>query len=220
MAISGQRCERIAALLNYFVSELFSYEPFVPDAPSQPDNTRTDSRIEQDVLRSLRRIIQAVDLYSRKLASQHGLTGPQLVCLREIRNQGPINPGLLARSVSLTPPTVSGILDRLEARGLLTRQRRNRDKRQVLVQLTEEGKRVVAQTPPPLQELFTQRLIALPPAQRRAIADALHRVVELMEAEDIDAAPLLARGAANPDVVDIPIDAGGPGSRRRHAAGE
>jgi DNA-binding MarR family transcriptional regulator len=189
----------------------------VPDAPSRSESEPPDSRVEQDVLRSLRRIIQAVDLYSRKLASQHGLTGPQLVCLREIRRQGPLNPGLLARSVSLTPPTVSGILDRLEARGLLTRHRRHRDKRQVLVQLTEAGQRVVGQTPPPLQELFTQRLGALPPKRRRVIADVLHQVVELMEAEDIDAAPLLARGEANPHVVDMPIE---PGSRRRQAAGE
>lgn len=220
MAIPGQRCERIAALLNYFASELFSYEAFVPDAPPRSDKPQPDASIEQDVLRSLRRIIQAVDLYSRKLASQHGLTGPQLVCLREVRNRGPINPGQLARSVSLTPPTVSGILDRLEARGLLTRQRRNRDKRQVLVQLTEEGRLVVAQTPPPLQELFTQRLAALAPARQRVIADALHQVVELMEAENIDAAPLLARGEANPHVVDMPIEPGAQRSRRRHAAGE
>lgn len=187
---------------------------------SAPEN-QSDGQIEQDVLRSLRRIIQAVDLYSRKLASQHGLTGPQLVCLREIRRHGPMNPGFLARSVSLTPPTVSGILDRLEARGLLTRQRRNRDKRQVLVRLTEEGERVLGQTPLPLQELFTRRLGALPEGRRMAIAKALQQVVELMEAEDIDAAPLLARGEANPDVFDLPpVDEDRPGGRRRRAAGE
>ena len=192
------------------------------DTPTgTPPENPTDGRIEQDVLRSLRRIIQAVDLYSRKLASQHGLTGPQLVCLREIRRQGPMNPGFLARSVSLTPPTVSGILDRLEARGLLTRQRRNRDKRQVLVQLTAEGERVLDQTPLPLQELFTRRLGELPEGQRRTIAKALHQVVELMEAEDIDAAPLLARGEANPDVLDMPpLDKDRSGGRRRRAAGE
>lgn len=173
------------------------------------------------MLRSLRRIIQAVDLYSRKLASQHGLTGPQLVCLREIRRQGPVNPGFLARSVSLTPPTVSGILDRLEVRGLLTRQRRSRDKRQVLVRLTDEGERVLGQTPLPLQELFTRRLSALPEDRRETIARALRQVVELMEAEDIDAAPLLARGEANPDVLDMPaVGPDEPGGRRRRAAGE
>lgn len=192
----------------------------MPDAPPRSEKGRSDSRVEQDVLRSLRRIIQAVDLYSRKLASQHGLTGPQLVCLREVRGQGPMNPGQLANSVSLTPSTVSGILDRLEARGLVIRQRRHRDRRQVLVHLTEAGERVVAQTPPPLQELFTQRLGALPPERRRVIADAVHQVVELMEAENIEAAPLLARGEANPQVVDMPIEPDPAGGRRRRAAGE
>lgn len=171
------------------------------------------------MLRSLRRIIQAVDLYSRKLVSQHGLTGPQLVCLREIRRQGPINPGSLARSVSLTPPTVSGILDRLEARGLLTRQRRSRDKRQVLVQLTTEGERVLELAPLPLQELFTRRLGELPAGRRAGIARALRQVVELMEAEDIDAAPLLARGAANPALLEAPGDVDEEPEKRHREVG-
>lgn len=163
-----------------------------------------DGELDRDVLRSLRRIIQAVDLYSRRLASQHGLTGPQIVCLREVQRNGPMNPGYLARRVSLSPPTVSGILDRLEARGLLTRERRSEDKRQVLVQLTRQGRALLSQTPPSLQELFTRRLNDLPESRRSAIAEALRHVVELMEAEDIDAAPLLARGAANPALLDMP----------------
>lgn len=173
--------------------------------------------MDQDVLRSLRRIIQAVDLYSRRLAGQHGLTGPQVVCLREIEREGPMNPGLLARKVSLTPPTVTGILDRLEIRKLLTRQRRHRDKRQVLVQLTPEGRELLSRTPPSLQELLTRRLRKLPRRRQEQIAGALREVVAMMEAEDIDAAPLLARGAANPDVLETPYAAGEGGDRHREA---
>lgn len=178
-----------------------------------------DKQIDRDVLRSIRKIIQAVDIYSRRLASQHGLTGPQVVCLREIQREGPMNPGTLARAVSLTPPTVSGILDRLEVRGLLTRQRRNRDKRQVLVQLTPEGEELLARTPPPLQELFTQRFRELPSRRQKEIAAALRDVVALMAAEDIEAAPLLAPGAANPAVLELPYQTTDKDEGRHREAG-
>lgn len=183
-----------------------------PGSPGQEE-------LEREVLRSLRRIIQAVDLHGRRLSARHGLTGPQNICLREIQRCGPLNPGELARSVALKPPTVSGILDRLEARGLVTRRRRDDDKRQVRVKLTPAGEAVLAQTPPPLQELFTERLAALPADRRRSIADALQNVVELLEAEGIEAAPLLARGSANPAVSDFPAEPTEPGHRRRTRTG-
>lgn len=150
----------------------------------------------RDILRSLRRILRTVDLHGRRLAQHHGLTGPQLVCLREIHRSGPLNPGQLARSVALSPATITGILDRLEGHGLVARRRRNRDKRQVLVQLTDRGAELLGQVAPPLQERFEERLEALAPAERQRIAAALEQVVALMDAEDLDAAPLLDSGAA------------------------
>jgi len=172
-----------------------------------------------DVLRSLRRILRAVERHGRRLAQQHALTGPQFICLREIQRSGPMNPGQLARAVSLGPPTVSGILDRLEARGLVSRRRRHRDKRQVLVQLTADGLELLARSGPPLQERFVERLEALPEARRHELAVALHEIVSLMEAEDIDAAPLLASGAANSTESGGAQGTPGEGAARRPASG-
>lgn len=166
-------------------------KPTENPTPAQPE---TESA--REILRALRRILRAVDLHGRRLAQHHGLTGPQLICLREIRRNGPLNPGQLARSISLSPATVTGILDRLEGRALVSRRRRNRDKRQVLVQLTDPGAELLSQVAPPLQERFVERLAELEPADRERIADSLEQVVALMDAEEIDAAPLLASGAA------------------------
>lgn len=152
---------------------------------------------DQEVLRSLRRIFHAVDRHSRRLARVHGLTDSQALCLNAIHRAGEVNTGQLARTISLSPPTVTGILDRLERRGLVQRSRSARDKRQVVLCLTDAGRGLLASSPPPLQERFTRRLAALPPARQRQIARSLHEVVKMMEAEDIDAAPLLARGEPN-----------------------
>lgn len=160
-----------------------------------------EEKPDQAVLRSLRRIFHAVDRHSR-VARQHGLTEPQAICLNAVKRAGEVNPGQLARSVSLSPPTVTGILDRLERRDLVKRERIARDKRQVTVRLTAAGEKLLEQSPPSLQEQFKKRLSALPDIRQRRIADALEEVVRLMEAQDIDAAPLLARGAANPAHAD------------------
>ena len=165
----------------------------------------SDEELARTVLRSLRRILQAVDFHGRRLKAHHGLTGAQIICLREIQRGESLNPGQLARHVGLKPPTVTGIIDRLEARGLVTRRRRNSDKRQVRVELTATGKDVVDEAPAPLQETFVERLGALSRERREAIAGHLDEVVALLEAEDIEAAPLLAQGSANPAVNDLPV---------------
>lgn len=170
-----------------------------------PDAPYPGARYEEEVLRSLRRIFHAVDRHSRRLARIHGLTEPQAICLNAVNRAGELNPGQLARTVSLSPPTVTGILDRLERRALIRRERTARDKRQVVVRLTDEGRSLLANSPPPLQERFTRRLTEMPVSRQRKIAASLNDVVRMMEAEDIEAAPLLARGAANPAHADIPV---------------
>lgn len=165
-------------------------------SPQQQPTNHPETEGAREILRALRRILRVVDLHGRRLAQQHGLSGPQLLCLREIRRNGPLNPGQLARSVSLSPATITGILDRLEGRALVSRRRRNRDKRQVLVELTDQGAALLGQVAPPLQERFVERLAELDPADRERIAASLEQVVTLMDAEDLDAAPLLASGAA------------------------
>lgn len=175
-------------------------------ADAGPSTVIGEDKAARSVLRSLRRIIQAVDLHGRRLKARYGLTGPQIICLREIQRGGSLNPGQLARNVGLKPPTVTGIIDRLETRGLITRRRRNTDKRQVRIELTETGTAVVDEAPAPLQEEFVERFAGLPEERREAIAGHLDEVVALLEAEGIEAAPLLARGSANPAVNDLPVE--------------
>lgn len=145
-------------------------------------------------LRSLRRIARALALSSRDLARQHDLTAPQLMCLRLLREAGPMPAGALANALSLSPQTVTGLMNRLELRGLVTRTHSRTDRRQVLVGLSERGRETVLATAPTLQDRFVARLNALAAAKRRALRQALENVVTLLEADALDAAPLLAPG--------------------------
>ena len=136
-----------------------------------------------DIFMDLRRIMRAMDVYSRQLSDSHGLTGPQMLCLREISQQGSLTTGTLALAVALSPATLTGILDRLEMRGLVSRERRPEDKRRVVVSLTAHGRQMSQELPSPIQERFGSKLLALPAEEQAAIRHALGTVARMMEAD-------------------------------------
>lgn len=160
------------------------------DSSQMPNGNRLDLR----VLRALRRIIQAVDIHSRKLVGLHDITSPQLVTLLCVAQDGPLSPSAIAERVHLSSGTVVGILNRLETKGLVRRDRDTRDRRLVHVSVTDAGRSLAATAPSPLQDDFAEALQRLPELEQIAIALSLERVVDLMEARDIDAAPLLETG--------------------------
>lgn len=161
------------------------------------------SRYEESILRSLRRLTRAIDLHSKRLARHYELTGPQLICLREVLRQEIATPTAIARAVSLSQGTVTGILDRLERTGLITRVRSTSDKRRILVELTERGRELVAAAPSPLHEQFSGRLSALHEGEQAMIDWVLTRVVTLLEADAVDAAPMLMTGPADAEAEEV-----------------
>ncbi len=175
-----------------FQQTLAELHPQVSEVEKHGENAGV--RYDLRVFQSLRRIIRAVDLHSRRLLTQHQITGPQLVCLLSISETPEITPSLLARHVHLSPSTVIGILDRLEAKGLVARRRASRDRRLVRVSLTTEGLALVANAPSPLQDTLAEAMSELPESELTTIAESLDRIVELMEVRHIDAAPMLETG--------------------------
>ena len=152
------------------------------------------NRFDLHILRSLRRIIRAVDIYSGKLKSKYQITGPQLVCLLAIVENEPLTATKIANHVHLSPSTVVGILDRLEKKGLIERVRDQKDRRQVNVAATENGVQLANHAPSPLQDGLARALGKLSELEQATIALSLRRVVDLMEADDIEAAPILEAG--------------------------
>ena len=152
----------------------------------------SDRAVSDDVMIALRKIIQAIDVNSKKLVKRVGLTGPQLVILQEISSFGEVTAGEIARAVSLSQATVTGILERMEKRGLLARQRSDRDKRRIMVRITESGKQILLDAPPLMQEAFVERFSSLQTWEQTMILSSLQRLVAIMDAKAIQAAPLLA----------------------------
>lgn len=102
--------------------------------------------------------------------------------------------GALACEMLLGQATITGVLDRLEKRNLVKRRRDQSDRRKVSIHLTPAGLNAVNEAPLQLHERFASRLEALNPEERNEIDRVLAKVVDMMEAQEMEAAPMIASG--------------------------
>ena len=143
------------------------------------------------ILKSLRRIIRAVDIHSKKLNKDYNVTTPQMICLYVIAQSSGITQLELAREVDLGASTVTGVLDRLEAKGLVTRTRQVPDRRKVLVTITECGLELTKSAPALLQTQLMESLLKHSELEQATIALSLERIVKMMDVEHLDSSPNL-----------------------------
>jgi DNA-binding MarR family transcriptional regulator len=153
-----------------------------------------NTKLPDHVLMALRRIIRATDLHSKKLGKKTGLTTPQLVIIQAVGELKDPTVSDIAKAVSLSLATVTTILNRLERNGIVNRARSSVDRRRVIVTLTEEGQDLQHSAPKPLQDSFVDRFTRLESWEQHLIVASLERVATMMDADDLDAAPLLASG--------------------------
>ncbi len=166
---------------------------------SRAENQLTGDSITDKVLISIRQIIQAIDLHSRELVRKFGLTVPQLVILQTISREKAMTVGAIAKEVSLSQATVTGILERLHKRGLLIRTRSETDRRRVVIEPTEKCAQVLDKAPPLMQEIFVKQFGELEQWEKMMILSSLQRIVSLMDVKtpgvvDENISPYLTTG--------------------------
>ena len=153
-----------------------------------------DSEISLLTLRALRRVLRATEIGSRQLAATTGLTPSQLLVMREIDVRVSVTPSAVAQALQFSQATITAIVDRLVSLGFVQRQRGERDKRQIYLTLLPEGITALAGAPDPLQMRFIERFDTLATWEQAMILAAAEKLAVLMDAETIDAAPLLDSG--------------------------
>ena len=153
-----------------------------------------------EILVALRRLMRAADIHSQKLVRKAGLTTPQLLVMQAIEKEGNPSTSTLARHIVVSQATVPRIIDRLESAGFVKREKSSSDKRVVNVSLTEAGKAKVEAAPEPLQSEFLREFRKLDRWEQHMLKASLLRIAKMMDAEGIDAAPILQVG----DIVESP----------------
>ena len=140
-----------------------------------------------EIVQGLRRIVKALQVYSQDVRNAYGLTGPQLWALKTLQTRGPMSAGRLAAALAVHQSSVSILVDRLEKRGLVRRNRRQDDHRVVQMELTKRGATLAADAPEAAQGRLLHALEAMPPGRVRSIRRAIDRLVQAMEATDVNA---------------------------------
>ena len=138
-----------------------------------------------NVLVAIRRITRAIDLHSKDLVRNYGITGPQLLLMQNLSENGSSAAGDIARRIHLSNATVTEIINRLEKRVFVERKRNNQDKRQVYVTLTPLGEEVLKHAPSPLQERFVNQFVKLEEWEQNTLLSSLQRIASMMEAKEI-----------------------------------
>jgi len=147
-----------------------------------------------NLLTSLRRVIRAIEMHSKRLSKTASVTGPQLRLMQLMDHHPHTTISELSKQMSLSQATVTTIMDRLEKRGLIARIRSQQDRRKVYPQLTEAGRQILVKTPTALQDNFVLRFNELKDWEQNMLIASIQRVAELMDARDLDAAPYLDLG--------------------------
>lgn len=144
-----------------------------------------------EALIALRRILRAADNHAKILGKSTNLTTSQLLVLQAIGESGELTVGEIAGEVKLAQASVTALVDRLQAMGLVCRIRGDSDKRKVFVRPTDAGRDLLERAPTALHDRFSDRFRQLEPWEQTLIVSVLQRVSSMMDAGDIDAAPLL-----------------------------
>ncbi|MGZ5027372.1 MAG: MarR family winged helix-turn-helix transcriptional regulator, partial [Methylobacter sp.] len=143
-------------------------------------NEKNALEIQEHVLLQLRRIARSLDEYSKQL-QKSGLTSSQLAVLRTLATHGPMPANHLSRAVELSQGTVTSVLDRLVGKSLIQRNRRESDKRQVWITLTEMGLEVFQDAPSPLHLGFLDSFTQLQDWEQTMILSSLQRLAGMMD---------------------------------------
>ena len=153
----------------------------------------------ESALRGIRRLLRVAELGGKKLATVTGLTPSQLIVLQEVARHGETTAGSIATAVRFSHATVTNLVDRLQHQGLLARRRGEQDRRQVWVAITDKGRAALTAAPDMLQNQFRSRFEELPDWEQAMIVAMLERLTGLLNADQLDAAPVIDSG-----VIDRP----------------
>lgn len=146
-----------------------------------------------EILIDIRKIVRSINLESKRIQKDFGISIPQLLCLNYLSTQDDYQGThkQLTSYLNLNSSTVSGIVNRLEQKGYVARLPKKGDKRVTYISLTSAGYRVLEKTPDLLHEKLAAKLTRLPSDDLQNIRDSLHKLVNVLGLQDVDASPLL-----------------------------
>ncbi|HSQ84803.1 MAG TPA: MarR family transcriptional regulator [Desulfobacterales bacterium] len=140
----------------------------------------------RQIIFSIRRLIQASELYTKELNKKYQISAAQLNCILTLYEFGPLPPSKIAEHMMVKSSTVTGVVDRLELKGLAERMRTSPDRRVITIQLTEAGKKLAQNAPPPIQQKIIDGLKRTEKAKKDQIVRSLNILTSMLDVQDLE----------------------------------
>lgn len=158
-----------------------------------------------EILIKIRKIVRSVDIESKKIQKDYGVSIPQVLCLNFLLESPNYQStqGEIRKFLNLNPSTVSGIINRLEKKGFLARLPKLGDKRVVNIALTSAGDKLLNTMPSLLHEQLSLKLKSLSKLELKTVEQGLDTLVRILEIEKVEASPLITMGIELEDEPEI-----------------
>jgi DNA-binding MarR family transcriptional regulator len=158
-------------------------DPHVDEAALACSNSHRLNR-EHGVLQNLRIMFRAIQAHAKKVEQACGLSSAKLWMLHVVAAQPGIRVSRLAAALSIHPSTCSNMLDKLEDKNLVTRDRSKTDQRTVHLHITETGRELLAKAPSPPQGRLNIALQALSDEQLERLDAGLTDLSNALHVDD------------------------------------
>lgn len=140
----------------------------------------------REIIFSIRRLMQAGELYTKELNKKYQVSAAQLNCILALYENGPLPPSQIAKYMMVQSSTVTGVVDRLEQKGIVRRMRNSPDRRIITVELTEAGRALAEKAPPPIQQKIVSGLKKLSEGEVEQIAGSLNTLASMLDVQDLE----------------------------------
>ena len=141
-----------------------------------------------NILKSLRIIFNAIRAHAKSVEKTTGINSTQLWMLWEVLKTPGLKVTKLADILSIHQTTCSNMLDKLQGKDLIRRDRSGPDQRVVHIYLTEKGTLLLDHAPQPTQGIIFETLLRMPDEVLANLEDSLGRLVEVLQLDEKDGA--------------------------------
>ncbi|MGD9031798.1 MAG: MarR family transcriptional regulator [Desulfobacteraceae bacterium] len=144
----------------------------------------------ENIFLALRAATHISTMYSKNLEKEFGVTLGQLLCLRTLLKKNSLSINDISKHVLVSPSTVTGIVDRLQEKGLVKRMRFSEDRRIVHVVISDMGRQVVHSARGPIQRLLANHFKKLALEELQVISEGLVILLEFIKTVEVSSIDL------------------------------
>lgn len=153
-----------------------AYSDLIAKAPAQAFSSKDQVLDDEEVPYLLRLAHQSAMAALQSRLDGSGLTIPQFFALNRLSLSGPLSQNELGRQAGMDPATIQGVTQRLLTRGLIQRQPDVKDKRRLILSLTDDGGRTLSQVASAKAGAARETLRHLHVEERQALSRALKKI--------------------------------------------